>query len=85
MKHRPLVILTKFGQNRPKNVGALGFWKMSFFKRSLTFVTPTWPLEKIWAESLKGRGPVVILTKFGQNRPKNVGAVGFWKLSNEEI
>ena len=29
-------------------------------------------------------GPVVILTKFGQNRPKDVGAVGFWKMSKEE-
>ena len=27
---------------------------------------------------------MVILTKFGQNRPKDVGAVGFWKMSKEE-
>ena len=24
---------TKFGQNRPKDVGAVGFWKMSKFRR----------------------------------------------------
>ena len=72
-KDRPTYLNLELSEHLSK----LTFIRIGHFE---PLMTPTWPLEKIWARSLmKGTGPVVILTKFGQNRPKNVGAVGFWK------
>ena len=83
VKLRSVVLVTKFGWYCIKNLEEEAFLVRIWKKRSLTFVSPTWPLTPIWYATFVKLRSVVLVTRFGWYCIKNLEEEAFlvriWK------